>query len=431
MDNKDKADEKKDATSAKGVKALIKKGDAGMYLSGNGLYLKISGKGTGSWIYRYQLDGKRRKMGLGSCAGVSLADARAFVAEQAALIARGIDPANNRDQQALEKKKLSVTMADVALDYIDEQSKSWSHNTLVNWSSTNLRYITPAIGHLAPADVTTEHILELLQPIWLDKPAQARQVRSRTEKLLNAAKARKLRDGENVASWHGHLELLLTQSSKAKTNAKRKHHPALPWAQVAEFWRVLQRDENISADALRLIMLTAVRANEAAAAHWSEFDLDAAVWTVPAERMKMKYPHRVPLSSAALDFLETLPRLAGGYLFAGRDENPTIRSQAILDTVNRLHKDKIEIDGKGWIDDKGDKITVHGFRSTFRDWAEDTTNTPDRVIERCIAHATGSQTVKAYLRTDQLDRRRELMEAWGEYVTRPADSNVIQLRKEA
>lgn len=413
------------ANTTRGVTSLLSTGEAGLYPSGNGLYLKISSKGAGSWIYRYQIDGKRRKMGFGSCADISLADARGFVAEQSALIARGIDPVSNREQQAIEKIKLSITMADVARDYIAEQSKGWSYNTLVNWNSVNQRYITPSIGDLLPADVTTEHVLALLQPIWESKPAQAKKLRSHVETLLDAAKVRKLRTGENVAVGRGHLHLLLSREKKTTAS----HHAALPWDQAAEFWQALQSDTKVSADALKLVMLTCARANEAAAAHWSEFDLKAAVWTIPAERMKTRYPHRIPLTSAMMELLDALPRLESGYLFEGYIAGKPIRAQAVRQPINRLHKRRTNIDGKGWIDTSGRKITAHGFRSTFRDWATDITNQPDRVIERCLAHSTGSQSVQAYLRTDQLERRRELMEAWNEYVTRPTASNVVQIKK--
>lgn len=415
------------ATTARGVSSLLSSGVTGMYPSGNGLYLKVSGKGAGSWIYRYQMDGKRSKMGLGACADVSLADARAFVAEQSALIARGIDPVRNREQQAIEKVKQSITMADVARDYIAEQSKRWSASTLSGWNSINNKYITPSIGDLLPADVTTENMLALLQPIWSKLPAQAKQTRSKVETLLNAAKARKLRAGENVAAWRGHLEMLLAKDAKtAKAN-----FVALPWDQVALFWESLKLESNISAAALRLAILASLRRGEAAGAHWSEFDLDAGVWTIPAKRMKMEKDHRVPLTSAMLELLDTLPRFASGYLFeAGKAGRPTA-SQTLLDVINRMHERKLEADGKGWIDATGKKITAHGFRSTFRDWAADTTDHSEQVIEACLAHASGSQVVRAYRRTDQLERRRELMEAWSEYVTRPSNSNIVQLRREA
>ena len=418
------------ANTARGVSSLLNKGENGLYASGNGLYLKISGKGTGSWIYRYQLDGKRRKMGLGSCADISLADARDTVAKHGALLARGIDPSAQKEQQAIEKKKLSVTMADIAHDYIAGQSKSWSANTVKAWTTANRLYIEPALGHLAPAEVTTDQVLALLQPIWLEVPTQAKKLRSRIETLLDAAKALKLRDGENVAAWRGHLALLLPKQS----TTNQRNHPALPWDQVRTFWQAMKKESGASVDVLQLIMLTAVRTKEAAPAHWSEFDLDAGVWTIPAERMKMGKPQRVPLSTAVLELLETLPRYPSGYLFesnrSGKSGAP-VAARAPLGAIARSHQRKHKLDGTGWLDEHGEKITAHGFRSTFRDWATDNTNTPDRVIERCLAHSSASQTVKAYLRTDELERRRELMEAWGEYVTRPAASNVVQLSRKA
>lgn len=417
--------DKTKATSAKGVSSLLKEGKAGQHAAGGGLYLSVKAAGVGSWVYRYKVDGKTSRMGLGSTDTVTLAQARLLAGEQRLLVSQGLDPLAHKQELIQLAVAETVTFDQVAAGYIEAQRSGWSNEKHAQqWQNTLATYASPVIGNLAPADITTEHLLKILTPIWNTKKETASRVRNRIELVLNAAKARKLRTGENVAAWRGHLDLLLANHKKND----RRHHPALAWSQAGEFWRVLDAEQDTGSQALQLTMLTALRTSEVLSAHWSEFDLDTGVWTVPAQRMKAKKEHRVPLSRAALALLDAIPRVSSGLLFEGRTVGKQASNMVMLMKARNLDDEKYKRDGIGWRDDKGQTITPHGFRSTFRDWAAENTSFENIVVEQALAHAIGSAVEAAYRRGDLLERRRELMEAWGSYVTQPAASNVVQLR---
>lgn len=403
------------AGTVKGIASLLKSGEKGEYGAGlPGLYLNVSGVNAGSWILRYQMNGRRRRIGLGSTEMVTLAQARALAAETRIMIAEGSDPLEVKKNELPKKvAKAAKTFDQVAADYIAAQRPGWKNaKHAQQWENTLATYVSPIIGSLPPAEVTTEHVLKILTPIWNTKKETASRVRNRIELVLNAAKARKLRTGENVAAWRGHLELLLTNHKRNN----RRHHPALPWSEMPAFWQVLSREDDLSAQALKLTILTGLRTNEVLEAKESEIDLKAAIWTVPAVRMKADKDHRVPLSAAAVQLLAKLPRVASGLLFEGRDEGRPLSNMSMLMKVRRMDERKHKADGKGWRDEKGDVITVHGFRSTFRDWAAESTNFDNIVVEQALAHAIRNKVEKAYRRGDLLRRRRELMHAWAEYV---------------
>lgn len=417
--------DKTKATSAKGVSSLLKEGKAGQHAAGGGLYLSVKAAGVGSWVYRYKVDGKTSRMGLGSTDTVTLAQARLLAGEQRLLISQGLDPLAHKQELIQLAVAETVTFDQVAAGYIEAQRSGWSNEKHAQqWQNTLATYASPVIGNLAPADITTEHLLKILTPIWNTKKETASRVRNRIELVLNAAKARKLRTGENVAAWRGHLDLLLANHKKND----RRHHPALAWSQAGEFWRALEAEQDTGSQALQLTMLTALRTSEVLRAHWSEFDLDTGVWTVPAQRMKAKKEHRVPLCRAALALLDAIPRVSSGLLFEGRTVGKQASNMVMLMKTRKLDDEKYKRDGIGWRDDKGQTITPHGFRSTFRDWAAENTPFENIVVEQALAHSIGSAVEAAYRRGDLLERRRELMEAWGSYVTQPAASNVVQLR---
>lgn len=414
------------AATVKSVEKLLRDGVIGEYSAGKGLYLKVSGKDVGSWMYRYQLNGKRKRVGLGSVKDVKLASAGILAAKQRALVAKGIDPqeAAISDKQNTIAKVITFDM--VAADYIEAQRTSWTNaKHAQQWTNTLATYASPIIGHLTPAEITTEQVLKILTPIWNTKKETASRVRNRIELVLNAAKARKLRTGENVAAWRGHLDLLLANHKKND----RRHHPALPWPQAGAFWNALKTDQSTSAQALQLTILTALRTSEILGAYWSEIDLKAAIWTVPASRMKAKKEHRIPLSTAALALLGTIPEVNSGLLFEGRTEGKPASNMTMLMKMRRMDEAKHKEDGIGWRDTQGQTAVPHGFRSTFRDWAAENTSFENIVVEQALAHTIGNAVEAAYRRGDLLERRRELMEAWGSYVTQ--SSNVIQLRREA
>lgn len=403
------------AGSVKGVASLLKSGKKGEYGAGlPGLYLNVSGVNAGSWILRYQMDGRRRRIGLGSTEMVTLAQARALAAETRIAIAEGIDPLEAKKAEPPKKTaKAAITFDRVAADYIAAQRPGWKNaKHTQQWENTLATHASPVIGNLPPDEITTDHILKILNPIWNTKKETASRVRNRIELVLNAAKARKLRTGENVAAWRGHLELLLTNHQRNI----RRHHPALPWQQIPEFWQVLSRDDDASAKALQLTILTGLRTREVLEAHVSEVDLKAGIWTVPAKRMKAGKEHRVPLSKAAIEVLESLPQVASGILFEGRSVGRPVSNMAMLMKLRRMDERKHKADGQGWRDAAGDVITTHGFRSAFRDWAAEATNFENIVVEQALAHSIGNAVEAAYRRGDLLDRRRELMDAWAEYI---------------
>lgn len=414
------------ASTVKGVEKLLRDGTTGEYGAGKGLYLNVSGKGLGSWIFRYRINNKRKRIGIGAVGLITLAEASKAAADYRVLVASGVDPQENRDQLEHKEAAQVITFDHVAADYIKAQRISWTNaKHAQQWENTLATYASPVIGDLAPADITTEHLLKILTPIWNTKKETASRVRNRIELVLNAAKARKLRTGENVAAWRGHLDLLLANHKKND----RRHHPALPWPHASIFWTAADEEKDTGAQALQLTMLTALRTSEVLAAHWAEFDLNTNVWTVPAARMKAGKEHRVPLSAAALELLAKIPRVESGLLFEGRTAGKPASNMAMLMKVRRMDEAKHKKDSIGWRDQKGQVITPHGFRSTFRDWAAENTPFENIVVEQALAHSIGSAVEAAYRRGDLLERRRELMEAWSSYVTRPAASNVVQLKK--
>ena len=390
---------------------LIKAGIKTDHSCGGGLYLKVSGKGTGSWAYRYTKGGKRKRLGLGGWEFIDLDQARVLAANCREALANGLEPTSQQER---------ITFESVANDYIAAQQGAWTEKHSQQWHSTLATYAYPVIGGLAPASVTTEHLLKILQPIWNEKQQTANRLRNRCELVLNAAKARKLREGENVAVWRGHLELLLGKPSPAVN-----HHPALQVNDVAAFYQELLSSNDTSAKALQLIILAAVRASEALNADWSEFDLVNKVWTIPAERMKARKEHRVPLSGAVIKLLQEIPRVESGLLFEGRCSGKAMGSSALLAKLRRMDTTRLASKGIGWRDYQGDRITTHGFRSTFRDWASEKTTTDNAVVEQALAHSIGNSTERAYRRGDLLERRRELMELWSRFVCQNSSEKVI------
>lgn len=400
------------ATTARGVASLVKNGIIGHHAAGKGLYLQVNSIGSASWFYRYQRNGKRQKMGLGSYPDLSLEQASIQTSKAKELLLQGIDPRTQRNEERIQEQTEIITFDDIAADYIESQRPSWTNEKHAQqWTNTLQTYASPIIGKSKPSEVTTDDILQILKPIWKNKNETANRVRNRIEKVLNAAKVKGLRTGENVATWRGHLEFLLP-----KVTREEKHHPALPYDEINNFWLALNNDNSASTQALKLAILTATRTNEILKANWNEFDLNKRVWTIPAKRMKAKREHRIPLSSAAIELLNQIPRVESGFLFEGAKVGKPLSNMAMLMRCRRMDKAKFEEDGKGWRDFEGETITPHGFRSTFRDWAAETTSFPNIVVEQALAHTIGNAVEAAYRRGDLLEKRAELMEAWAAYI---------------
>ncbi|WP_444939561.1 tyrosine-type recombinase/integrase [Microbulbifer sp. JMSA002] len=351
------------------------------------------------WVLRYQLHGKRREMGLGSLSDVNLKQARLEVGAQKRLLLDGVDPIAERQriQQELKasaKSELAkaATFSDMADEYIRVHLKGWK-NTLQ-------QYAYPVIGEKAPCEITTDNLLEILKPIWFEKPETANRVRNRVELILDAAKARGLREGENPARWRGHLDKLLPKRSKVR---QVKHHSALPWVELPEFMREISKRNGLAFTAMELTILTATRTKEALGATWSEIDFKAKSWTIPGERMKASKEHRVPLAPPVIALLESIPRIDDSpYIFPGQRSSRPLSNMSMLMALRRMGRND---------------LTIHGFRSTFRDWAGEATPHSRDVCEQALAHSLGDSVEAAYRRGDLFEKRKLLMFDWATYAT--------------
>lgn len=360
----------------------------GYHADGGGLYLQVTATGARSWIYRFQRQGKRREMGLGPLSAVSLAQARDRAAEARTQLAFGQDPiAQRKAAQAA-----GVTFGECADAYIESHRGGWKNGAQGDQWVQSLRDHGPARS-LPVAEVDTDAVIACLAKIWPTKTETASRVRSRIERVLDWAKVRGYRSGDNPARWRGHLDKLLPRPSKVR---KPKHHAAMPYRDVPAFMVRLAERDSRRRQALRFTILTAARTEEVTGATWPEFDLDAKVWTIPPERMKGGREHVVPLSDAAVAILQAMDRREPPF---GLSEN------AMLYLVQKPAP-------KGF----GLPFTVHGFRSSFRDWAAETTDHAGEVVEMALAHAIRNKAEAAYRRGSLLEKRRQLMDAWAAYL---------------
>lgn len=372
----------------------------GMHADGGGLYLNVSRTGSKSWIFRY----KRRDMGLGAYPAISVAVAREKAAKARETLAHGEDPIEVRRGGGSADKAMSFTEA--AEIFIKAREKALAAVTAGKWRRRLDGHIPAAIGRLPVAAIEARHVLEILEPIWWDRNPTAAMVRNQIELILDWAKAKELRKGENPARWRGHLEHLLTKRKQVHSTV---HHPAMPYTGIPAFMAELRNDNSIGARALEFQILTAVRPGEALGARWSEIQGD--VWTIPAGRMKKRKTHRVPLSRAALTLLADLPRFSD-YAFPGIGPKRPICITTLRKPAKRL----------------GGDVTAHGFRSAFRDWVAEATPFPSQLAEMALAHIAGDKTMQAYMRTDLFEKRRDLMNAWANFCEHGArEADVIPL----
>ncbi|MFK7793198.1 MAG: tyrosine-type recombinase/integrase [Devosiaceae bacterium] len=370
-----------------------------------GLYLLVKPSGARSWVLRYQVHGRRRDLGLGAYPDVSLAMARERAAEARRLLANGEDPIAKK-QQAKPK-----TFKAAALELIQSKRPGWkSAKHAAQWAATLETYVFPKLGQVQIAKIETADVISTLSPIWSEKPETANRVRQRIEAVIDYATALGIRSGDNPARWRGHLDHLLPNPKKVRSV---RHHPALPHAEISSFMAALDQRSGVAARALAFTILTAARSGEARGMTWSEIDLDARLWMVPANRMKAGKEHRVPLTEAALALLGNA-RDAGKLVFESEAKpNKPISDMSMTAVLRQM----------GY-----DAITVHGFRSTFRDWAGETTGFPREVIEAALAHGIKNKAEAAYARSDLFDKRRELMAAWAAIATsRDLGANIFAL----
>lgn len=366
--------------------------EPGLFADGQGLYLRIDQTGNRRWVYIYHRLGKRREMGLGSVDVVRLAEARSLADDARQAIKQGLDPIDARRAALIPPEQ--HTFAAVAGALMDDLEEGWRSPKQRGQWEASLKQHAPAIWKADVADVDTEMVLTALRPIWTKKGETATRVRSRIERVLSAAKARGLRTGENPAVWRGHLDQLLTRAKREKG-----HHAAMAYADVPAFLTRLRMRSSISAKALEFAIFTAARSGEVRGARWEE--IDGAEWTVPADRMKGKREHRVPLNAGALSVLEDIaPELRQGLIFPGL-KGP-LTDMALAMVMRKL----------GVTD-----ATPHGFRSAFKDWAVDCTNFADEISEEALAHVVGSAVRRAYRRGQAMEKRMALMNAWGDFCT--------------
>jgi len=386
----------------------------GLYADGAGLYLQIKAAGARSWVFRYRMGGRKtpRDMGLGSAADVSLADARRKADDYRDALRAGIDPIDARKRAdaaaALDAAK-AISFKDCATAFIASQKDGWRNTKhAAQWTATLEAYAFPVMGKLPVAEIGIEHVLKVLEQgcddlagkptLWKGKTETASRVRGRIEAILDWAKVRKYRTGENPARWRGNLEHSLPKRSKVQ---KVKHHAALPYGEIGPFVQALRNKEGTAARALEFLILTTARTGEVTGARWREIDMDAALWTVPADRIKGGKLHRVPLSPRALAILRAQGKGEDdAFVFPGGKASKPLSENAMLALLARM---------------KRDDLTAHGFRSTFRDWAAEQTNYPREAAEMALAHVVSDKVEAAYRRGDLFEKRRRLMEDWGKF----------------
>ena len=383
--------------------------EPGAYGDGAGLYLQVRGPEQRSWLFRFKLHRKPHLMGLGPFPDVGLADARDAATAARQLVRQGIDPIARRKAQKAEAAApppATHTFKDVALAYVERTEANWKNTKhRQQWRNTLETYAFPLIGDVDVASVDIEAVRSVLAPLWTTKPETASRLRGRLETVLGYAEAKLWRAGENPARLTPRLALLLGEHGEKATV---EHHPALPWREIGPFMASLSIQEGIAAMALRFVILTASRTNEALGAVWSEIAIDGpdgAVWTIPAERMKAKREHRVPISEAAQAILSEVAKLRtdtspDAPVFPGRKATKPLSNMALLMTLRRM--------------ERGD-LTAHGFRSTFRDWTAEATEHPREIAEAALAHVLKDKTEAAYQRGTMLEKRRRLMSDWAQF----------------
>lgn len=396
----------------------VKNASPGRHTDGDGLHLLVKKSGARSWVYRFMLDGKARDVGLSRCPEaieilrktnteeLTLAQARDVAAIYRMKVRAGIDPLAARTEAAAAaeaerhaKLSASVTFKSIAETFITNREGGWKNpKHRQQWRNTLSTYVFPVIGDMPVGDIETPHVLKIIEPMWGEKAETASRVRGRIEAVLDAAKVRGYRQGENPARWRGHLSQILP----ARTRLSRGHHKAAPYDAVPDLVEALQKRKAVAALALEFTILTASRTGEVLGARWAEFDLGKAIWTVPAERMKAGREHRVPLSPRSVEILGQVQQLGSDWVFPGA-KGGQLSGMAMSMLLRRMKVD----------------VTVHGFRSSFRDWAAECTAFPHEVCEMALAHTIGNKGEAAYRRGDLFEKRRRLMDEWAGFCRVP------------
>jgi integrase len=405
--------------TVKQVEALRLKG---YYADGGNLYLRVTSTGAKSWAFFYTISGKTREMGLGSYPDISLSDARARAIKQRQQIAEGYDPIEEKNAAKLAKmveKAKAITFQQAAEQYIESHRSGWKNAKHGDqWSNTLRDYAYPVFGTLPVSTIDTNLVVKAVESIWQTKTETASRVRGRIESVLDWATTRGYRTGENPARWRGHLENLLPARNSIQ---KVKHHAALPIEAVSKFMSDLRNQQGNAARALELCILTATRTGEAIGARWEEIDFTTDTWTIPSERMKLKKEHAIPLPPRAREILKVQKANSDSeFVFEGGKQGKPLSNMAMLELLKRMERTD---------------ITVHGFRSTFRDWAAEHTTFPSEVCEMALAHAVGNAVERAYRRGDLFNKRTKLMQQWAQFCEQEfinpltTRTTIVQMRK--
>jgi len=374
----------------------------GMYADGLGLYLKVRAGNTKSWIFRYRTGGRLRDMGLGPYHSVSLAEAREKAQACRAMRYKSLDPLNERHKEQQARKieaAEAITFEKCAESYIAAHKDGWKNGKHAEqWTTTLQTYVYPIFKDRPVAAIDDDLVLKVLQPIWKEKTETASRIRGRIERILDWARGKKYRTGDNPARWKGHLDLFLAKRSRVATVA---HHAALPIDEMPDFMQVLQQEETVVAHAFEFCILNATRTSETLGMRWDEYDEKSQLWTVPGARMKAGRDHRIPLAIRSQLILAEMQEIrTSDFVFPGGVKERPLSSMAFLMLLRRLERHD---------------ITAHGFRSTFRDWAAERTDFPSEVVEMALAHTIGNKVEAAYRRGDLFDKRRHLAETWAAF----------------
>ncbi|GGG65493.1 integrase [Salipiger pallidus] len=403
------------------VKKLTKPGRHAVGGTPAGLYLNITETGTRSWVFRIVIGTNRRHIGLGSYPEVTLGQARELALAEKQQIKAGVDPVEKRRAARVQRaaeQRLQVTFAE-AFEKVYEDKVQGEHRNakhIKQWRSTMESYAFPVMKDMPVSEIDIETVLAVLRPIWADKVETAKRVRQRIEAVLDWAKAMGHLEGENPARWKGNLQQILPSPNKIKNE---QSHPAVALDELARWFSLTREREGISALALEFLTLTAARSGEVRQADWSEVDMNFALWTIPAERMKAGREHRVPLSKAAIALLQRTPRMMGCSLVFPSSKSKPLSDMSISAVMRRMQEQEVAQGRLGFLDQRSRKPAVpHGLRSSFCDWAAERTDYPKEMAEMALAHTVGSEVERAYRRTDMLERRRAMMEDWAAFLQR-------------
>lgn len=383
----------------------------GKYPDGGNLYLQVKPSGSKSWLFRYWT-GKDTAMGLGPVEDLSLAEARKKASEYRQILRDGRDPLIERQTRKATMRVQRMTFEDCAAQYMATKKDGWSAKNASQWQNTLTTYAYPIIGREPVSTIDIEDVERVLRPIWKAKTETASRVRGRIEMVLDFATAKKYRTGDNPARWQGNLANVFAEKAKV---APKVHLEAMPYNEIHSFIRRLRKLEGIAPRALEFTILTAARTTEVIAAKWDEFDLETKIWTIPAARMKAGQEHRVPLSERAVAILDEVRVKGSPWVFAGHKRGSHLSNMAMLSVLRK----RMAIPS----------VTVHGFRSTFRDWAGDCTAYPNHVCEMALAHTIGDAVEKSYRRSDLFQKRSRLMLDWAAFIEKqPRQGEVLALR---